>query len=169
VSARFDFERARERLARARVEGPGPEEQRALLEQRARELATVVQEPQDEGDELFVVRFTLGGEPFAAPAEHVIEAVELGQPTPVPGTPEVLIGVLNHRGRVLPVLDLRRVLGTGAGGELTHVVVVSADGATFGIAVETVEETVRERASDPLRTLLDVESLAGDPRLRIDD
>ena len=114
--------------------------------------------------------FSLCGERFAVDAEHVIEAFELAAPTPVPGTPERLVGVVNHRGSVLGVFDLRGLLvadGT-RDGELTHAVAVAIDGLTFAIAAEAVEETRRERASANL-TVLDLDGLAADARLRIDD
>ena len=53
-------------------------------------------------------------------------------------------------------------------------VTVAVDGMTFGIAAESVLETTRERCAvgdvtDELVTVLDLEALAADPRLRIDD
>jgi purine-binding chemotaxis protein CheW len=176
MTGRLDWKRARERLERARIAlqtVDSPEDERALLEARARELAAPIVEEHD-ADWRDVVVFVLGGERFAAAAEHVLEALPLGEPTPVPGTPELLLGVVNHRGRVLPVMDLRRRLVPGGAldRELTHTVAVSVGGMTFGIAAEDVEETSREHAGArdlaPL-TVLDLEELAADPRLRIDD
>ena len=89
----------------------------------------------------------------------MLEAFELGEPTPVPGTPERLVGVVNHRGRVLAVMDLRETLVAGGvrEAELTHAVAVQFDGLTFAIAAEAVEETSRERAGAQL-TVLDLEA-----------
>ena len=92
----------------------------------------------------------------------------------MPGTPAFLLGVVNHRGRVLPVMDLRRQLVPDGdrSAELTQTVAVAIDGMTFGIAAEAVEETSRERVEAldrALVTVLDLEALAADPRLRIDD
>ena len=172
----FDWDLARERLAAARralVEDRTPEEERALLAERARLLA--IPPATDDGDDGHdYVRITLCGDRFALPAEHVLEATPLGIPTPVPGTPAFLLGVINHRGRVLPVMDLRRQLVPHGepSAELTQTVAVAVDGLTFGIAAETVEQTTRERVQDldrDLVTVLDLEALAADPRLRIDD
>ncbi len=151
-----------------------PEDELAVLTERARVLALPHDEALHDGEELDVVVFALAGERFAVDAQYVIEALDLGEPTPVPGTPEVLLGVVNHRGRVLPVMDLRRQLvpGGATGGELAHAVAVSVDGMRFGIAAETVEETARRHAGEldgGLLTLLDLEALAADPRLRIED
>jgi purine-binding chemotaxis protein CheW len=176
MSERIDWERARERLAAARLaldEHRSPEEEQALLHERARVLATPVASD-DGAPRQDVVRFTLCGEPFAVAAEHVVEATAIGEPTPVPGTPEFLLGVVNHRGRVLPVVDLRRQLVPDGdrSAELTQTVTVTIDELTFGIAAETVQETSRERleALDrELVTVLDLQALAADPRLRIDE
>jgi purine-binding chemotaxis protein CheW len=172
----FDWDLARERLAAARralVEEHTPEEERAVLVERARRLA--IPPDADDGDPgRDYVRITLCGDRFALAAEHVLEATPLGDPTPVPGTPAFLLGVTNHRGRVLPVMDLRRQLVPhgDASAALTQTVAVAVDGMTFGIAAEAVEQTTRERVRDldrDLVTVLDLEALAADPRLRIDD
>ena len=172
TTSRLDWERARRRLdaARRALAEPSPEDERAVLAERARVLSL----PRPDGvvatSEHDVVVFTVCGERFAVDAEHVLEAFELGEPTPVPGTPERLVGVVNHRGRVLAVMDLRETLvaaGSRSGG-LTHAVAVELDGLAFAIAAEAVEETSRERAG-ALLTVLDLEALTADPRLRIDD
>ena len=53
-------------------------------------------------------------EGYAVALDAVLEVLELrgtGAPTPVPGGPAALLGVLNVRGRVVPVLDTARLLG----------------------------------------------------------
>ena len=178
MTGRLDWDLARERLAAARLaldEHRSPSRGAGAARgagARARRCRRSTRTPA-RGSRDFV-RFTLCGERFAVAAEHVIEALPLGEPTPVPGTPAFLLGVLNHRGRVLPVLDLRRQLVPegNAGAELTETIAVSIDGTTFGIAAEAVEETARERVEAldrALVTVLDLEALAADPRLRIDD
>jgi purine-binding chemotaxis protein CheW len=149
------------------------DEERHILGERAQALARPEPRAPHADEWVDVVVFTLGSERFAIDARCALEALPLGEPTPVPGTPDMLLGLVVHRGRALPVLDLRRQLAPAAeGGELTHVVGIAAGGMTFGIAVEAVEETVRMRADElagALLTVLDAEELAADPRLRIDD
>jgi purine-binding chemotaxis protein CheW len=172
TASQLDWERARQRLAAARraLQEPTAEDERAVLAERARVLALPRPEGVDSATEHDVVVFSVCGERFAVAAEEVVEAFELSDPTPVPGTPERLVGVVNHRGRVLAVMDLRETLVTGGtrDGELTQVVAVEVDGMAFGIAAEAVEETSRERAG-ALLTVLDLEALVADTRLRIDD
>ena len=120
------------------------------------------------------MRFTLCGERFAVAAEHVLEALPLGTPTPVPGTPAFLLGVSTTAGGcwVSWTCGASSCPTATCAAELTETVAVAVDGMTFGIAAEAVEETTRERAEaldQALVTVLDLEALAADPRLRIDD
>ncbi len=60
--------------------------------------------------------FTLSGVTFALPVEHVREVLEVTTITPIPRTPPFMRGVINVRGSVVPVVDLRRKLGMGMNG-----------------------------------------------------
>ncbi|MBT1707486.1 chemotaxis protein CheW [Fulvivirgaceae bacterium PWU5] len=55
--------------------------------------------------------FSLGEEKFAISVEYVQEVVELEQVTKVPNAPDYMLGIINLRGRVLPLLDTRMKLG----------------------------------------------------------
>ena len=58
--------------------------------------------------------FALGEEKFAIPVDHVQEVVEFGQVTKVPNAPAYMLGIINLRGRVLPLLDTKLKLGLTA-------------------------------------------------------
>ena len=58
--------------------------------------------------------FALGEEKFAIPVDHVQEVVEFGQVTKVPNAPGYMLGIINLRGRVLPLLDTKLKLGLPA-------------------------------------------------------
>lgn len=58
--------------------------------------------------------FALGEEKFAIPVDHVQEVVEFGQVTKVPNAPGYMLGIINLRGRVLPLLDTKLKLGLTA-------------------------------------------------------
>lgn len=58
--------------------------------------------------------FALGEEKFAIPVDHVQEVVEFGQVTKVPNAPVYMLGIINLRGRVLPLLDTKLKLGLTA-------------------------------------------------------
>jgi purine-binding chemotaxis protein CheW len=56
----------------------------------------------------------LGGRPFAVDISDVREVVALEATTTVPGSPSVVVGVMNLRGHVLPVVEIRPLLGLPA-------------------------------------------------------
>ncbi|HEY9045999.1 MAG TPA: chemotaxis protein CheW [Ohtaekwangia sp.] len=58
--------------------------------------------------------FALGEEKFAIPVDYVQEVVELEHVTRVPQAPPYMLGIINLRGRVLPLLDTKMKLGLPA-------------------------------------------------------
>ncbi|MGC3943157.1 MAG: chemotaxis protein CheW [Chryseolinea sp.] len=58
--------------------------------------------------------FSLGNEKFAIPVDHVQEVVEFGHVTKVPNSPEYMLGIINLRGKILPLLDTKLKLGLPA-------------------------------------------------------
>lgn len=86
---------------------PGPETVRERLRERARELARPAPEPV-AGDALDLQVFELSGETYAVETRYVDEAIALKRMTPVPCTPDFVLGIVNVRGRMVSVLDLRR-------------------------------------------------------------
>lgn len=57
--------------------------------------------------------FTLADEVFAVGTRSVREIIEYGHLTPVPMMPSCVLGVINLRGGVVPIMDLRQRLGAG--------------------------------------------------------
>lgn len=98
--------------------------------------------PEPDGDAPAVV-VRLGSGRFALDLAAVAEVGRVPDLTRIPGVPSWLAGVANWRGRLLPVLDVRGLLGAepGATGLHARLVVVSADGVTAGILVDGVEGT----------------------------
>jgi purine-binding chemotaxis protein CheW len=85
----------------------------------------------------------LGTGRFAVELAQVAEVGKVPTVTRVPGMPEWLAGVGNWRGRVLPVLDLRRVLGADMAplGPKARLVVLVTATASVGMLVEAVDGT----------------------------
>ncbi len=80
-------------------------ENETILKQTAEKF----QDEKTESEEL--VSFTLGTEEFATKIMLVREILRYQQVTTVPNTPDFVEGVINIRGRVIPVIDLRKRLG----------------------------------------------------------
>ena len=148
--AEFDWQEAYARLDRAgraldvAVDRPREEVQR-ILAARAQALARPREEVRVPTEVLELLIFSLGGERYAIETTHVLEAVPLRALTPVPCTPPFVLGVVNYRGQILPVLDLRRLFDL-EGIEVTQesrVVAVEAGGMRFGIFADSVAGTTR--------------------------
>jgi purine-binding chemotaxis protein CheW len=95
----------------------------------------------DEAGEAVVVR--LGSGRFAVALASVAEVGRVPTVTRIPGAPEWLAGVANWRGRLLPVLDLRALLGAERTplGSAARLLVVVDDGVSAGMVVDGVEGT----------------------------
>jgi purine-binding chemotaxis protein CheW len=87
-----------------------PEEVARILQARAQTLAQVPP-PSGEGTTVQVVLFTLGDEVYGIEAGYVENIYPLEGLTPIPCTPDFVVGVVNLRGRIFSVVDLRRFMG----------------------------------------------------------
>jgi chemotaxis signal transduction protein/truncated hemoglobin YjbI len=75
------------------------------------DIAVVVQDDGQRVDEEQFVTMTVDGQTFGIPILTVQDIVEARQITPVPLAPSAIAGVMNLRGRIVTVIDLRRCLG----------------------------------------------------------
>ena len=92
-----------------------------------------------------VVVFQVCAQSYAIEISRVQEIRALSQVTAVPGAPEFVEGLINLRGQVTPVVDLRKRFGL-PGGERTkesRIVVVSSASGWVGLVVDSVSEVVR--------------------------
>lgn len=101
-------------------------------------------------DRAQIVTFRLGDDLFAADIFAVERVLRYQKPTPIPDVPEWIAGVLDYRGRVVPVLDLRLRFGMGvlAAGPSTRTLIFVADGQWIAAVVDAVLEVA---AIDPSR------------------
>ena len=86
--------------------------------------------------------FQLDREEYAIPIRHVIEIIGLQRITPLPELPDFVKGVINLRGKVIPVIDVRLRFGMPerAYDERTCIVVVDIDESFVGLIVDEVNE-----------------------------
>jgi len=93
------------------------------------------------------VVFKLGNELYALPAAEVREVVRMQPITPLPKAPAFLVGVIDLRGRVVPVMDLRKQFERPAGAttDRARILIARLPSATrrrgwVGLIVDGVEE-----------------------------
>ena len=124
--------------------------------------------------------FYLAGEEYGLEILKVHEIIGMLPITRVPRTPEFVRGVINLRGKVIPIVDLRTKFGMGHEGALeTSIIVVLVRGVQIGIVVDKVSEVLDIVSADieatpsfgaevDTRYLLGLAKTAGRVRLLLD-
>lgn len=93
---------------------------------------------------LQLVTFKLGGEEYAIDILKVQEVNRMVDITAVPNSVSYLEGVINLRGRVIPVINLRKKFGLSTKDLDTHSRIMVVDvGTTVGLIVDSVSEVLR--------------------------
>jgi len=98
-----------------------------------------------QGDDIQVVIFRVGGQEFAFNVFHVQRILRWEAPAPLPKAPPFLEGILQVQGAVVPVIDLRKrfELRDAQLREETRTVVIELDGLTVAVVVDAVLEVRR--------------------------
>ena len=97
------------------------------------------------GDLLQLVSFHVGDEEFGLDILRVQEIIRIQPLTRVPNLPDYIDGVINLRGKVIPVIGLRKRLGLDKqnSDKRTRIVVVDVHGQVLGFVVDSVSEVLR--------------------------
>ncbi len=137
-----DFQVLRQKLDRAEhvlMEGDLSEDRARILSERAAQVARTREEALTGA--LSVLAFKVGGERYAVEVGAVFQVVDATGLHPLPAVPNWVLGAILARTRVVPVLDLRALLGLEGGGmsDLAKIVVLEDGADLFGIAVEDLE------------------------------
>lgn len=100
-------------------------------------------------DELQLVSFTIGSEEFGVDILKVQEINRMVEITRVPQAPPYVEGVINLRGKVIPIVDLRKRFGLDMKphDKNTRIVVVDIGGTILGMIVDAVSEVLRLSAA----------------------
>ena len=109
---------------------------------------------QAKSEELLqLVSFNIGEEEFGVDILKVQEINRMPEVTQVPNAPEYIDGVINLRGKVIPVIDLRRRFGIERKehDKNTRIIVVDLSGTVVGFVVDAVKEVLRipRRVTEP--------------------
>jgi purine-binding chemotaxis protein CheW len=161
------------------------------LHERARKLARPAQQRPD-AEQIELLEFRLARERYAVESRHVQGVYPLRDLTPLPGTPPFLLGLVNVRGRILPVFDLRKLFELPEQGltDMHRIVLVRGNDLELGLLADVivgVREMARESLQPSLATLtgiraqyllgvtdqhlivLDLDRILADPRILIHD
>lgn len=117
-----------------------PEERHEILKARAAALA---REPEDAGmasEQLEIIEFLLSAERYGIESKSIGEVYPLRDLTPLPCTPSFVLGIMNIRGRILPVLDIRKFFDLPEKGlsDLNKVIILHGNDMEFGILADAI-------------------------------
>ena len=172
----------------AKAAGADPTEKPRIFKARARALAQESRERAKPENYLEVLEFSLAYERYALETSFVREVHPLKELTPLPCTPPFILGIINLRGQILAVIDLKRFFNLPEKGlsDLDKVIILVRGRLEVGLladAVAGVRAIPAPEVQAPLPTLeglspdylkgvtrealiiLDAEKILTDPRL----
>lgn len=117
------------------------EEERAqILLTRAHELAQEAERIERDENRLEVVEFLLAHERYALELDFIREIYPLKTFTPLPCTPDYVLGIINVRGQILSIIDLKRFFGLPQRGftDLDRILILHSDAKEFGILADEI-------------------------------
>lgn len=155
----WDEVRRRLDAARAALENGvavAPETKKAVLKERARALAKEHTEERIAGMRVEIVEFVLADEQYGIESSFIREVYPLREFTPVPGTPPFVLGVINLRGEIVSVIDIKKFFDLPEKGitDLNKVIVLRNAEMEFGVLADAV----------PGARLISLEGLQPPPR-----
>lgn len=143
--AAIDWAEVRARLDTAQAAGeqawmPGADETGRILRDRARALAVEPDRTQTLAQSIEVVEFLLAHERYAVESSSVREVYPLENLTPLPCTPAFVLGIVNLRGEIVSVIDLRKFFDLPQTGlpDLNKVIVLESVDMVFGILADAI-------------------------------
>ncbi len=172
---------------------PGAEEKRNILRTRARSLAAGGKADATSSQQILeVVEFVLGPEHYGIESCHIREIHPLNEFTPLPCTPSFVLGLVNVRGQILSIINLKRLFDLPEKGltDLNKVIIVHANHMELGILADAIlgvrgialeelhpalptltgvrEDYLKGITKDPL-VVLDIERILSDEKILVND
>lgn len=120
----------------------------------SRQMQTEADEGNQDSMLGMYLTFELAAEGYALEIQHIIEIIGIQPVTWVPDMPDHVIGVLNLRGKIIPIIDARRRLAIEPRDydDRTCIIVVNVNGNSVGLVVDKVNEVAnipRENIEPP--------------------
>jgi purine-binding chemotaxis protein CheW len=141
----IDWAEVRARLGAAQAAGdqagtPGADGTGRILRERALALAAEPGRTQALDQNIEVVEFLLAHERYAVESSYVREVYPLENLTPLPCTPAFVLGIVNLRGEIVSVIDVRKFFDLAQTGlpDLNKVIVLESGNMVFGILADVI-------------------------------
>ena len=119
---------------------PSPEKQKGSLRARATALAREPKNERANAEYLDVVEFLLAQEKYGIESSYVSEVYPLKELTPLPCTPPFVLGIINVRGRLVSIIDVKKFFDLPEKGltGLNKVIIIRAGPMALGILADAV-------------------------------
>ncbi len=117
-------------------------------------LSTFAPRIREESQQMLqLVSFRIGREEFGVDILMVQEIIRLTAITPIPNGSQAILGMINLRGRIIPVVDLKWILRIGesdeqAGRRKERILIIEMDGHVTGFVVDSVSEVMKVPVSE---------------------
>ena len=117
-----------------------PEQKSRILKARAKALAREPAKKEAAEEYLQVIEFSLAYEKYAVESAWVSEVYPLKEFTPAPCTPPFVFGLVNVRGRILSVIDIKKFfdLPEKGLGDLNKIIILNKNEKEFGILADSI-------------------------------
>lgn len=128
------------RVAIERIWAPTAEDTQRILKERAQTLAREPERAEAADAGIEVIEFLLTDERYAVESEYVREVYPLEDLTPLPCTPAFVLGIVNVRGEILSVIDIKKFFDLPEKGltDLNKVIVLEFRDMVFGIVADAI-------------------------------
>jgi purine-binding chemotaxis protein CheW len=109
-----------------------------------------VKADESHGELIQLVSFNLDREEYGVEVLKVREIIRMPVVTRVPNTPHYVEGVINLRGKVIPIISMRKKFGLteAESDKQTRIIVMEVDGELKGFIVDAVSEVIRISSSE---------------------
>jgi len=130
-------------------------EKKRILKERAKLLAKEIDSGEDKIEYIEVVEFIISKENYGIESKFISEVYPLTEITPLPRTPSFVLGVMNIRGQIMSLIDLRRFFEIPGKGfsSLNKVIVLKSEQMEFAVLADEIIG-VRKVPLDELQTTL---------------
>ena len=120
--------------------GANAKEKQRIFKARARALARETAREEAPGDRLEILEFSLAYERYGLETAFVREVYPLKELTPLPCTPAFVAGIINLRGQILAVIDLKRFFNLPEKGlsDLNKVIILRRGALEVGLLADAV-------------------------------
>ena len=119
------------------------DERNTILKARAQALAVEIKDGSTKKDFIEIMEFSLASETYGIETAFIREVYPLKDFSPLPGTPPFVLGIVNVRGQIISIVDLKKFfnLPEKGLGELNKVIIVQNEQMEFGILADAIQGT----------------------------